>query len=1176
MLRKVLKIFFLCLILLVVAALIALVVIYNGWPWWVGVAIGGGLIGVWALFVFIKKFLLRAREKKFVQQIIAQDQAAIDTAAPAERRELMAVQEKWKKSVALLRNSQIKKYGHPLYVLPWYIVLGDSGSGKTSAIQNTKLSSPLTEISRASGISGTRDFDWWFFEDSIILDTAGRYSVPVDGERDVEEWETFLSLLAKYRKKEPLNGVVVTVSADSLLSQSGEELSEQGQHFRRRIDQLMRTCGARFPIYILVTKTDLIHGMTSFCELLPAEMHQQALGCANEGPAQPWKRFLNSAMETLVHRFKDMRLLLIQKNKEVDPGVFLFPEEFCRLHGGLSAFVKGVFADNPYQETPMFRGLFFSSALQSGSPTSDFLRDFEISATKNDIRGSQTSGLFLHDFFKQILPLDRYLFSPILEYIKWRRATITIGLVGWLFVCGCLAGLITFSYLCNLSALTSFSREFKGLPDPGSDMTNSLFFLDKYRMKIETVTAANHYGWVPRFGLEYSLQAERHLKSTFASLVGERFLVPLDRHIQHQISEFSNDAEAPEQGAGIVEDMKAGYVNHLVSRIRLLEEYLTHGSFAGMRDLAETAAQIFLVMDPDMLWEIAIKFRDIYVSSLLWEKDKYLSRSNLQELEISLARILESPAASGGEGYDQSGCSLQWLSNIKIPGIKSLHLEDYWGWPDDKHLLDGNYIVPGAYTRKGKSYLAEFVNRIETVMASRDPQFVEETKLFWKWYRQQYFNSWANFAGDFRQGQKVLQNRESWQTMGAAMVTKDNPYVSFLSHMAEELEAFAEKPDWARVVQEFQQAMERDPEESQPGQESGGIFSSLKKKGSTVYQKTLDKADPEMARKRRQRLELTQRWYDYAGTFEDLAPALQSRHEAYRMAKGIFPYGENTGQSNSPFYATHHQFNLLEQQLKKFGDAAVASPLVAGPFEFLLDYVTNESAAELQDRWEAMVLGKIQGVSPERVGRIIFKEPGGVIWDFLEGPAAPFLGRNQDGFYSRQALNRQLPFQARLFQFITTGSEALVDVQPSYNVHIRARPIDFNDGSQVQPFAAFLELQCAQEKTILKNYNYSEFKSFQWSLDTCGDTLLKIFLPDITLLKKYEGPMGFPRFLNDFRDGVRKFTPADFPDQQAYLKNLGIQWIELSYGIDNGEPVVDLLRELPEEVPERIVVSRYL
>ena len=83
------------------------------------------------------------------------------------------------------------------------MVIGESGSGKTTAIESARLSSPFAEVSRTSGISGTRNCDWWFFEQAVLIDTAGRYAIPVDEGRDKEEWQNFLSLLAKFRNREP-------------------------------------------------------------------------------------------------------------------------------------------------------------------------------------------------------------------------------------------------------------------------------------------------------------------------------------------------------------------------------------------------------------------------------------------------------------------------------------------------------------------------------------------------------------------------------------------------------------------------------------------------------------------------------------------------------------------------------------------------------------------------------------------------------------------------------------------------------------------------------------------------------------------------------------------------------------------------------------------------------------
>ena len=123
----------------------------------------------------------------------------------------------WKKAVETLRGSHLKKLGNPLYVLPWYMVIGESGSGKTTSLSSARLASPFEELGRVRGVSGTKQCDWWFFEQAVVIDTAGRYTIPVNGDRDRDEWQKFLSLLLRYRRKEPLNGLIVTVAADRLL-----------------------------------------------------------------------------------------------------------------------------------------------------------------------------------------------------------------------------------------------------------------------------------------------------------------------------------------------------------------------------------------------------------------------------------------------------------------------------------------------------------------------------------------------------------------------------------------------------------------------------------------------------------------------------------------------------------------------------------------------------------------------------------------------------------------------------------------------------------------------------------------------------------------------------------------------------------------------------------------------
>lgn len=159
---KILKAFLFLLLTALVLLLIFGLVLMLGWPLWVGIFFIIGLLGIILGVVFIRKLMARKSEQKFVQQVIAQDNSRIKGLASGDQASSREMQGRWKEAIDALRKSHLKKYGNPLYVLPWYMIIGESGCGKTTAIKGADLSSPFSEITRASGISGTRNCDWWF------------------------------------------------------------------------------------------------------------------------------------------------------------------------------------------------------------------------------------------------------------------------------------------------------------------------------------------------------------------------------------------------------------------------------------------------------------------------------------------------------------------------------------------------------------------------------------------------------------------------------------------------------------------------------------------------------------------------------------------------------------------------------------------------------------------------------------------------------------------------------------------------------------------------------------------------------------------------------------------------------------------------------------------------------
>ena len=88
------------------------------------------------------------------------------------------LKDKMKDALTTLKNASTGK-GDYLYDLPWYVIIGPPGSGKTTALVNSGLNFPLSRgatPAAVAGVGGTRYCDWWFTEDAVLIDTAGRYT----------------------------------------------------------------------------------------------------------------------------------------------------------------------------------------------------------------------------------------------------------------------------------------------------------------------------------------------------------------------------------------------------------------------------------------------------------------------------------------------------------------------------------------------------------------------------------------------------------------------------------------------------------------------------------------------------------------------------------------------------------------------------------------------------------------------------------------------------------------------------------------------------------------------------------------------------------------------------------------------------------------------------------------
>ncbi|MEM8732029.1 MAG: type VI secretion system membrane subunit TssM [Pseudomonadota bacterium] len=327
------------------------------------------IFGAAMLIVFLSR---RRHDDDMAEEIVE----AVDPGAALITAEMDELKSKFKTAMSELRKS--KGGRKTLNELPWYVIIGPPGAGKTTAIVNSGLQFPLAEkIGKEAigGVGGTRNCDWWFTNEAVLIDTAGRYTTQEsDADADNKAWLGFLGLLKKYRPRQPVNGAIVAISLSDLYLQDELTQKSHAQAVRRRLHELREQLGVRFPVYVLFTKADLIAGFAEYFDILGKEEREQvwgytvplATGQSEDGAMglfdQEFAKLLGQLNAQLLERMQT----------EIDPHrralVAGFPSQVASMRGVARSFLEEVFQDNRFETRQMMRGVYFTSGTQEGTP----------------------------------------------------------------------------------------------------------------------------------------------------------------------------------------------------------------------------------------------------------------------------------------------------------------------------------------------------------------------------------------------------------------------------------------------------------------------------------------------------------------------------------------------------------------------------------------------------------------------------------------------------------------------------------------------------------------------------------------------------------------------------------------------------------------------------------------
>ncbi|MCF6247526.1 MAG: hypothetical protein L3J69_09220 [Desulfobacula sp.] len=1156
--KKILKFLFYCFLILLFLILLFVMGFWameiKGWPWWISIVLVASCVGILFGYFAIKKFLIRRNEKKFVQTVINEEETLSKADIDTKQYSLKEAEVQWKDSIARLKKSHLRKFGNPLYALPWYIIMGESRSGKTSAIKNSNLSSALTDVSQATIISGTKNCDWWFLEQAIVLDTAGRYTIPIEEDKDKKEWGSFLTLLSKYRKKEPINGVIVTVACDTLLNEDDTQLSDKAKSIRQRINQMMRILGAKFPVYLLVTKMDLVNGFTDFCDHIPDQRGSQVMGYANSTNQPDGMKVLEKCMTTLFTQIRNLRSLFI--HNRINNFAISFSNEFMNLKPGLESYIQSLFGEDIYQATPLFRGIYFSSACRKGEPGSEFLETTGIKYN-NDISLDRNKGFFLKSFFGAILPKDRNVFTPLSEFLMWRRTTLSLGIFSLILICAAMSGILAFSYFNNVKAINSLDSVFFENNPMVSSTTDQVLIYDRQRFEIEKLETNNDNWILPRLGLNQSHMLEKKLKQAFVNNVRKNLIDPMDELFFDTIKTINTRTSYGD----IV-----GKAVYAIQRIGILKSIIEDEPYSEIKEYEKSIRTLFPTLDPGISKRVTSNYANTHYSYLIWNTDKAFSEQKLSEFQNALSQI-----AVNSDNFD-------WLLSQWVCSTPDIEIFSFIkGYQINTSILSSKSQIKGAFTRSGREEIKQFIGMLQKAFTDQKA-FLQMEKDFWAWYAKEFYRAWFDFASVFPSGSNWKSLVDNWTDLGTLMTTGQNPYFQLLDKMAQEFKSLRSQidlePSWASTVVMLKEI--KSLAETEVKKKKGSFLAKLsltKEKIADKFVKSSKKVyDP--GNKDADDLEYKMRfakvWNDYLNSLSTLSSATSYNEKCFHMFSDLFKALSDPSKQQAPFNLTYENLLMLNAFLLQNETSPVVYDLIKGPFDFLTTYGIHQSAVYLQNKWEEIVLSASNSIDPDKYYAIMFDKNSGIIWQFVNDEASAFIGQNKTGFLSKTAFGLKLPFSNRFFKLLNKGEQLTLEQQDEYAVSITTLPISVNREAMIRPYSNTLFMECADEKTELLNNNFPETQKFIWRPATCGDVVLQIQFEESILERKYKGRLGFAQFLSEFEDGTKIFNVTDFPEHKGYLVNNNVTDITVSYKIKGIEPVLEFLDRRPPMIPDVI------
>ncbi|WP_439860428.1 type VI secretion system membrane subunit TssM [Pseudomonas sp. MBLB4136] len=691
---------------------------------------------LWGLAMVFASWKATARKKAAQDDADAQERLRREGLIDEEQLEL---RNRFNDALRTLKRSSLYRGRSEKWrnELPWYLLLGPQGSGKTSLLDFSGLDFPLNRGDNqrlTKDVSGTRYADWYFADHAVLIDTCGRYLSQPDPLVDGRAWDFLLGLLRK-RRARPLNGVLVNIPVEQLQGGSEVELENLARQTRQRLHEIHQRLGASVPVYLVLSKADKVLGFDEFFDQLSREESEQVLGASFRKEQDATDvAVVRQEFEELLRRLNSQVILRMHQERDTQRRgrILDFPHQLGQIGERLCLFIELAFSGNRYQRASQLRGFYLTSAPQLGDQldpsTSGIGRNLGLaSSTLPTFRSGRAR--FIHQL------LDRVIFPEAelagldqkeVQRIDWGQRAMYAGALAVLALFGALWASGFSSNHGRLEQLREIAQQLTRQHDAVAaqdDALRTLEALDSSYAATRVFPPVEQLSYLQRGGLYQGEALAPTLQRAYRGELENLLLPRVARQLEAQIRANLGDRER------LLNSLRAYLMLSLEERrdVAFLQEWLA--ADWSLRYSGNSAAQRGLNQHFERL--LAEPFAPYALNAPLVAQARQVLRS--ESLAAVVYRMLREQARS----------------------LPDYRLSQKLG-PQAGLFVGSDYAIPGFYTQAGyqKLFVAQGgdlvrdILRDNWVLGEGDSLSSNDLGRLLVEMEQLYFRDYANYWGE--------------------------------------------------------------------------------------------------------------------------------------------------------------------------------------------------------------------------------------------------------------------------------------------------------------------------------------------------------------------------------------------------------------------------------------------